>query len=77
MSETEFVPYKKLASSIILTAVEDIKNKKRVEVDKFINTEWFDILSNIAGIDPENARGKLLTGDLVDAKLVRGEVCLP
>lgn len=75
MSETEFVPYKKLASSIILTAVEDCQNGQMNEVDRFIHTEWFETLTEIAGIDPANARGKLITGNLVDAKLVRGEVC--
>lgn len=76
MTEFDFTPYRVLASTIILTAAEDMKNGKKDEVNKFINTEWFDTLSDIAGINPENARGKLITGNLVDAKLVRGEVCL-
>ena len=74
MTDKEFLPYKVLASTIIYTAVEDYKSGKKEDVNKFINTEWFDTLSDIAGIDPANARGKLLTGDLVEAKLVRGEV---
>lgn len=74
MSETEFIPYKRLASIIILTAVEDYKKGKLVDVTEFIESNWFDVLSGVAGIDPAHARGKLLTGNLVEARLVRGEV---
>jgi hypothetical protein len=68
--------YKLLATNIILMAVQDIKGSKKNDVDKFINSEWFEVLAEFSGIDPRNARRAIVSGNIKNATLKRGKVCL-
>ena len=76
MNETEFVGYRVLATRIILQAVKDYQGNRKYDVDKFINTEWFVVLAEIAGINPRQVRCALTSGQINKMTIRRGKVCL-
>lgn len=69
-------PYVLLACKVIYKATKDYENGRSDEICKFAETNWFVLWSKVAGLDPVNAKEKLITGNLVKAKLERGKVCL-
>lgn len=76
MAEMSESGYKLLAINVILQAVEDYQGPNRTEVEAFLNTAWFEALADMSGIDPQNARKSINTGQTKKATIRRGEVCL-
>jgi hypothetical protein len=67
--------YQTLASKIILQAVEDYYQGNKDDVIEFFETAWFETIAEISGIDPQNAKATIRSGQLQHACLKRGEVC--
>jgi hypothetical protein len=65
-----------LVAKIILQAVEDYEVCRDHDVQTFIYSEWFELLAEFSGIDPENARRSLEFGRINKVRLRRGELCL-
>jgi hypothetical protein len=51
-------PHRALASAVIMSAIHEKRNN-RTQYLSFMRSEWFDMLAEIAGIDPDVAREKL------------------
>ena len=51
-------PHKALATAIIMQAIHE-RRQKRPEVFSFFQSDWFELLADLAMIDPDAAREKL------------------
>ncbi len=51
-------PHKALATAIIMQAIHD-KRKRRAEVISFFQSDWFELLADLALVDPGLIRVKL------------------
>jgi hypothetical protein len=51
-------PHKALATAVIMNAIHD-RRRKRAEITLFFQSDWFEVLAELAMIDPYVARQEL------------------
>ena len=61
MSNINIEGYKKIAQNVLLQAVKDFEGKNKHAIKEFVKSEWFNVLAEISGINPDNARQKIIS----------------